>query len=899
MPRKDFSEEEREGILASWAQWAASQLGFDSQRQKVAAAASLEILEQGGSVNAAACAAVQSVRPFTPTEMQLVRSEMSRLSGAIEELSTITPHGAVTSEALDSLRQDLQERYEALETIVRGSSGWAGSRLPSYKQTGSTEPARPSFREFFGDNSIQIVSYTGAFLLVVATILFEAYGTNSSQQVTRFASVAGLTGLFAIAGWLCMRSDRFNVIGKTYVAIASILVPLTMVAAYIFLSLRQNGLSVSDSLAGGAYVCAILYSILAGVIRSRAYATLSMLALALGWASTIESLRFNEWRGVAFAPLLIVYVLIATKSIVVTKGVAASGQAKVFLHCGALFVLGWTYAVSRCSSSSVQSGTSGCDTTNPHIWPIFVTLMVLTAIYVLYVALSRAVAMLWIPYLGLVGAILVANASFTWAIQSATIILVLLAWASVIMAAKLSGLPEGLRTFLRVIAVTEVLMCVPLIGTVPWLEATTLLAATALGIWVAFNTQKPQWLFLAGITLTCALGWTVLTVGRLLFGVSTTDLPRVVSFVEVFSILPAFYVFGAILLGRRYGRLWAIVLYQLALATSLGIVIAGLVSGDTWVLGIILFAYSVILYAVGVVEKEGVVVLASTVTLMAGTVSIMQEKDMAGWTYALVFAGISWMIYGLSYVASWSRFQRIVGLSSSVPWVRIVGLVSSAACVLLPIVQLHPRSIVAPRNWVGLTVVLSLGLILALEAWARKNHGFWYLSVIAISLSGFWVARIIGASNPQLYIFATGATLTVLGVIWPNDRNTGRSLSTGWIMSISGSTLLLATTAVQALGAHSDLSHRSLDLDLLAGEGVVWIMAGIIVRSRPLVVSGAVAVGISAVIALIHFAHKVPVYTVFGLLALILLGLAIVLVFLREHISKSWASVSSRWQEWA
>src|ERR1700674_455976 len=104
-------------------------------------------------------------------------------------------------------------------------------------------PPRPSLQEFLSENSILVVSYMGAFLLFVATLLFELYTIKLAGEL-RFGGVLGLDLIFAAAGVGGLRSKRLRIVGQTYVAIFALLAPLVFVAAYVFLDLHAKGITM-------------------------------------------------------------------------------------------------------------------------------------------------------------------------------------------------------------------------------------------------------------------------------------------------------------------------------------------------------------------------------------------------------------------------------------------------------------------------------------------------------------------------------------------------------------------------------------------------------------------------------------------------------------------------------
>ena len=174
-------------------------------------------------------------------------------------------------------------------------------------------PPRLSFQEFLSEHSIMIVSYTGAFLLFIATLLFELYTINFNGEL-RFAGVAGLDLIFGAAGIACLRSQRLRLVGHTYVAIFALLAPLVFVAAYVFLNLQSKGISTDQAFLVSGLACCVLYIVLALRLRLHAYGVLALLSLPVAWLGAIDLLELGAWRGPALSPLALVYTLVLFES---------------------------------------------------------------------------------------------------------------------------------------------------------------------------------------------------------------------------------------------------------------------------------------------------------------------------------------------------------------------------------------------------------------------------------------------------------------------------------------------------------------------------------------------------------------------------------------------------------
>src|SRR5207248_2416099 len=284
---------------------------------------------QGGAYLVERAAAVLQNGRLTPLAVGLVEAEVERLKFILdEEISRLQPAGDLTPAAIAALRTYYQARLDAALNVIAAAIKMAETAptlpspvirpeaptLPSPASGGGnvTAPTLPSpasgggkersWREFFADRSILILSYVGAFLLIVATLLFELSAFSAVDSTARFAGVLTLNLVFGLAGWLCFRLPAMRLVGRTYVAIAALMVPLTFIAAWVFLLLQQYGLSPDLAIAIAAASCALLYGVLAVNLESKGYALLSLIAFAVAWVATLGVIDPGQWRG----PLLMV-----------------------------------------------------------------------------------------------------------------------------------------------------------------------------------------------------------------------------------------------------------------------------------------------------------------------------------------------------------------------------------------------------------------------------------------------------------------------------------------------------------------------------------------------------------------------------------------------------------------
>jgi hypothetical protein len=296
----------REAAEAAWRDWADRELAAaDPDRRARAVEAALEVLDRGGDPAEAAAAARRSAGLLESP--QAAAAEIQQLAAALPVLGRLEPRGALTAAGIEEARSQLSARRAAADATLRNSFAAAPAPAPVL----APAPPGPSLSELFSENSVLILGMTGAFLLVVATVLFELYGASQLGGSARFAAVALLTVAFGLAGWGCLRSTRLRVVGPVYLAVFALLAPLSCVAAYTFLELGRRGISIPTAVGLAGLSCALLYGLLSARMRAAPYAWLAMTALLAGWTGGADAVFGEPWAGPATATLVTVYALIA------------------------------------------------------------------------------------------------------------------------------------------------------------------------------------------------------------------------------------------------------------------------------------------------------------------------------------------------------------------------------------------------------------------------------------------------------------------------------------------------------------------------------------------------------------------------------------------------------------
>ena len=147
--------------------------------------------------------------------------------------------------------------------------------------SGAAPGRRPPRDDRDPDDGARILGSTGAFLLIAATALFEAFGLpRNGSGVPRFAVVLAVQSLLAAVSALCLRRRRLQPVAPIMLATTLLSFPLTLTAAAVFLRLGASGLRPAVGVARAAAACAGLYGLTAVLLRSSAYGLLSLAALA-------------------------------------------------------------------------------------------------------------------------------------------------------------------------------------------------------------------------------------------------------------------------------------------------------------------------------------------------------------------------------------------------------------------------------------------------------------------------------------------------------------------------------------------------------------------------------------------------------------------------------------------
>lgn len=319
-----YSEHTRQAAHRTWGEWSRA-LGLSGAMQEAATGAAVAYLELGLPAGAVAALVRYRLGRNATVDALTIREEDAYLTRATADADRLVATGVISSDAGASLKSEYRARSEALgewtkpliaaaaaepaqpQAAVPAGIEAATAASPAVPAPPSAPPAQPfSLGDLLAEHSVIILAALGAFLLVVATVLFELYGTTGLGGGARLGAVVVLNVIFAAAGYFARRRKGLESVGQIYIALAAVLLPLVGLAAWTFLALDARGITVDQAVAITAAACAASYGALAFRLDLRAYGEMTGIALFAavvglsGWAVG------DYWQaaGVALAPLV-------------------------------------------------------------------------------------------------------------------------------------------------------------------------------------------------------------------------------------------------------------------------------------------------------------------------------------------------------------------------------------------------------------------------------------------------------------------------------------------------------------------------------------------------------------------------------------------------------------------
>ncbi|GAC1433074.1 MAG: hypothetical protein NVSMB54_30070 [Ktedonobacteraceae bacterium] len=171
----------------------------------------------------------------------------------------------------------------------------------------STPQQMFSLRSFFAEQTINIVSSLGAFLILIGSLSFVATTTNLFLS---FLVLFIVHLIFATVGFVFHRFPSFRFISHVYTAIFALLVPLVGFSGYRLVAGHLIQLSAPSVVAIAAIYAAIVYALLAVSQQYKPFGYLAAAALVLADLAFAFAVHLNYWWWpVLLMPLAFVALL--------------------------------------------------------------------------------------------------------------------------------------------------------------------------------------------------------------------------------------------------------------------------------------------------------------------------------------------------------------------------------------------------------------------------------------------------------------------------------------------------------------------------------------------------------------------------------------------------------------
>jgi len=742
----------------------------------------------------------------------------------------------------------------------------------------------------------------GAGTLAIVALLYAWYATLSAQRYGGLAAMVAL-GL----AWFCLingtqiwpwRGVAFTPVMAFYILVASrrpvirdlfasepelLITGAAGVAAgwSIYATATMPDLSAGSAwyqTTAALTVIALLYGLDAHVRGDRLAPALSLGALVGAWIADLMVLQLGDWRGLALTPLVFVLSLVAFRGARLGRlGAAFARVADPFVHAVALMAIAWSAypALAEIGASQPVSQTAYA-----HLgW----TFGALTAAYALYSWLSKRQWMQWTVAIGVTLTTITANQALGLSLSALAVEFLVLAVGKAIVARFYRG--TTMHTFLYVTAAVQAVIAAAIPVEADWLRVVILMGGGAMGTLMAVDGDRPEWLYLAGGFFTYGWYW----LNKVVLPAPPNPGPSTLEM--IFSLLPVIYATVAVVLHRSgTGRRWRMPLYAWAGLVAVGVVYLGVDQGEKTVLGLALLAYAVGIYVATALEGARYGVPGATLVGASGCLSLLMAGSATARMYPIAVGLFAWAIYTANFLwtgperNAWRAMHRYSGLG--------LMALTALACLVFP--QFATAG--SQDAFAALDATWALAFMLALDARDNPTPAFDYAALVVAALGSYWVARYLGAVNPQAYIAAPGLALIVGGILLHSDKRFRTPVpSVANAMIGIGSAGLLGLTAFQTLDS---TSSASLYTGLLLCEAIAALLLGIATRTRVLVLAGAAGAALASLRAIVILIQEVPLFIVFGLAAIVLLGGAAALALLRSRFADARVAMTRSWNDW-
>lgn len=190
----------------------------------------------------------------------------------------------------------------------------------------AAESRKVSFYEWlFSERNIKFALYTGAFLLLMAGVIFVRSRWGEMAGEAKFAVLFLITGLLYLCGYLLFQNQRVRVGGIAILGLASGFAPLDFAILQIYV-LGPHGFNNEIMFLTASLACLIIYFLTAFWTRADLFAYLGVVALAASLTGILELLDAAENFYLPCFLLLALLLLLIGRALGKTPPAAFAGR---------------------------------------------------------------------------------------------------------------------------------------------------------------------------------------------------------------------------------------------------------------------------------------------------------------------------------------------------------------------------------------------------------------------------------------------------------------------------------------------------------------------------------------------------------------------------------------------
>ncbi|HEX6489648.1 MAG TPA: hypothetical protein VF137_12355 [Candidatus Dormibacteraeota bacterium] len=755
-------------------------------------------------------------------------------------------------------RAEVEQLWGSLAQQI-GSAQPASAVAAPASSAAVAQPRQPfSWSQFFSEHAIQLLGYSGAFLLGVAVLLYDLSG----QSPGRFFALAALDLALFAAAYASSRLSLLRVLAQAYVAMAALLLPLTLLAAYVFLNLQAQ-VPVLAALALGGVICALTYGALAMSLRSTLYSWVSLLALTAAVFCGVQQPLRDGQAGDGVAALGLVLVAVGVRLPAALKP-AAVWLGRLLPGVGALMVLP-IQAAARPEAAPDSSVA------------LSFALALATAAYAAWVRLERRPELYALP--AYTATLLVL--SLAWLLHPPA-----LAWQWVLLVLALANVATGrllpaVRMWEEAAAGVLFAFAVAAMGGSAGGQALFFVVALAAGIAVAVGWRSRLWSLYAALLLLAGWYW----FGKALLPAPANPGPD--DLARLYSPVPLVLLTAGALRRRYLVPDQRQVMYGGFAVVALWVAFTAAAAVDDTFAGAALVVYSIVGFALALWEEWRGLTAAALVGLLAGFGFLLAARTTEVASFLLLVAIAAAVSLGAA------RALEVLKGAEWAAWPRYLGLAEAGASAVVAAGVAWSLGRSSTLIELGLVMVIAAGAL----AWysLRGPRESLYAAVFVAGALFIPISAGLGVSESQWRLDPIALILLGLGARALSDAGLRSPRASAVWLQAAGLALLLGLTTVQILNAWGGPSQASYT-GVLALEGVLCIVLGVAMRSRWPAAAGGLALVVAAVSALFQLATQLPLSAIFGLLAGVLIAGATVLALLRGRVRQ--LEGGRAWSEW-